>query len=77
MYNPKKTYIAYFTGRTKGAIGISQHYSTTVRGIDEEDARINLYERYDHILQLKLKLVHEDTEYDHRLDLKMTFYQGQ
>lgn len=81
MYNPKKTYIAYFTGKTKDAIGRSQNYSTTVRGIDEEEARINLYERYDHIIQLKLKLINEDTEYDYWSnyinDIRMAFLQGQ
>lgn len=45
---------ATFHGRVKGAIGISHVITTTVKGENEEAARLALYEGYEHVLQLKL-----------------------
>jgi len=50
-----KTYSATFTGRTKNAIGITYKIQTTVEGTDEENARINLYDRFEHVIGLELK----------------------
>lgn len=49
-----KTYKATFTGREVNAIGIFYPITTTVQGANEEQARINLYDRYDHIMGLVL-----------------------
>ena len=49
-----KTYTAKFTGREVNAIGIFYPITTTVQGENEEQARINLYERYEHIMGLTL-----------------------
>lgn len=48
------TYQAKFTGRTVGAIGIFYPITTTVDGDNEDDARLRLYDRFDHIMGLKL-----------------------
>lgn len=52
-----KTYTATFNGRTKDAIGITYVITDTVDGTDEENARINLYDKYEHIRCLELKEV--------------------
>lgn len=49
-----KTYKAKFTGRTKGAIGIFYRIETTVTGENEEQARLNLYDRFENISSLVL-----------------------
>lgn len=47
-------YQATFTGRTVGAIGVFYPITTTVDGDNEDDARLRLYDRFDHIMGLKL-----------------------
>lgn len=51
------TYRATFYGKNRGAIGIFLRFYTVVQGENEEQAHINLYERYDHIISLTLKEV--------------------
>lgn len=48
-------YAAKFVGRLKGAIGIFYPISTHCYGDNPEAARLNLYDRYDHIQQLRLE----------------------
>ena len=50
------TYNATFTGRTRGAIGKFYPIRTTVSGENKEKARHNLYDRYEHISNLTLKV---------------------
>lgn len=52
-----KIYKATFHGRTKNAIGICYTITDTVCGTDEENARINLYDKYEHIMGLELSEV--------------------
>ena len=52
-----KTYNATFHGRTKDAIGITYAITDTTYGTDEESARLNLYDKYEHIRGLKLEEV--------------------
>jgi hypothetical protein len=52
-----KLYQATFRGRKAGAIGIFYTITTTVKGKDKKEARLNLYKDYDHIMNLKLKEV--------------------
>lgn len=47
-------YRATFTGRKVGAIGVFYSISTEVEGSTPEQARLNLYERFDHIRDLTL-----------------------
>jgi hypothetical protein len=48
-------YIASFQGTVVGSLGFPHIFSgIEVEGTDEEDARINLYERYEHVMFLKL-----------------------
>jgi len=51
-------YTAQFQGRTRGAIGVNYNISTKVEGENTSQARLNLYDRFDHIHNLTLK---EDT----------------
>jgi hypothetical protein len=53
-------YKAIFTGRTKNAIGIFYQITDTVEGKNEEEARLNLYNKYEHIHQLTLKEIKEE-----------------
>lgn len=46
---------AKFNGRPVNSIGIMLPITTFAYGDDEESARLNLYERYDHIMFLKLE----------------------
>lgn len=41
-----------FTGRQKGAIGIFHRCKDIVIASDEVDARLKLYDRWEHITQL-------------------------
>lgn len=50
------TYKAKFTGREVGAIGQLHKITTTVTGESEEQARLNLYDRWDHIQDLTLTM---------------------
>ncbi len=50
-------YEVTFTGRLCNAIGIFYGISDRVFGKDIEDARLNLYEKYEHIQHLKITLV--------------------
>lgn len=49
-----KHYHAKFIGRTKGAIGIFYPIEALTKGVDEEAARLALFDDYEHIQQLKL-----------------------
>ena len=51
-------YKATFRGREKDAIGIFYQIDTTVQGNDDEGARLNLYDRFDHVTGLKLERVY-------------------
>ena len=50
-----KTYTARFTGRKVSAIGITYYIVTQVDGENEENAALNLYDRYEHISGLRLE----------------------
>lgn len=50
----ERTYKALFNGRSKGAIGSLHTIYTTVKAKNLEEARLKLYERYEHITNLKL-----------------------
>lgn len=52
-----KQYEAIFTGRAWGAIGSSEKIVDIVWGVDENDAILDLYERWEHIQNPKLKLI--------------------
>ena len=54
-----KKYQANFTGREVGAIGIFYNISDTVKAENEEDVRLKLYDKYEHISQLTLKEIKE------------------
>ena len=47
-------YKAKFMGRKINAGGVFYEIETTVEGADTESARLNLYERYEHISKLEL-----------------------
>jgi hypothetical protein len=49
-----KNYRASFTGRKVGAIGITYFIIDYVEAENEEQARLKLYDRYEHITGLKL-----------------------
>ena len=49
-------YQATFTGREVGAIGKFYPITATTQGDNEEQARLNLYDRYEHITGLKLEM---------------------
>lgn len=55
-----KTYRVNFKGRQVGAIGIFYAIADTVQGEDEEQARLKLYEKYEHISGLKLTEIKTD-----------------
>jgi hypothetical protein len=50
-----KKFHASFRGRLRGAIGSFYQTSTDVEGINEYEARINLYKTHEHISGLTLK----------------------
>ena len=54
LFAPEITYKAIFDGRKIGAIGVSGSITTEVKGENPEHARLKLYDRFDHIHQLKL-----------------------
>ena len=49
-----KKYSAEFSGREKGAIGICHNIKTEIEGGNPEEAQENLYEKFEHIQNLKL-----------------------
>jgi hypothetical protein len=49
-----KTYRAEFTGREKNAIGIFYPITDEVKGENEEQAGLNLYDKWEHVHGLKL-----------------------
>lgn len=55
-----KTYDVVFKGREINAIGIFYTIHTTVKGNDEHDALMNLYEKYDHISFPRFTEIRED-----------------
>lgn len=50
-----KTYIATFTGRLRGAIGIFYPCRVAVQGENEEAATLRLYDTHEHLKGLKLR----------------------
>lgn len=44
-----KTFKITFNGRTKGAIGITYTITDTFQGETLEDAKLNMYDKYEHI----------------------------
>ena len=54
-----KKYRAKFTGRELNAIGIFYEIDTVVLGKDEEDANINLHDRFEHIMHLELEAIND------------------
>jgi hypothetical protein len=48
------TYAVSFVGRRVGAIGIFQRYNITVKAPSWEEARMCLYEKYEHISELSI-----------------------
>lgn len=52
--DPDHTYNATFTGRTRGAIGKFYKITTTVVAKDVHHATVKLYEKYEHLANLKL-----------------------
>jgi len=49
------TYLANFIGRENGAIGVTYEITERVKADDIEQARLALYEKYEHISGLVLK----------------------
>jgi hypothetical protein len=47
-------YVARFTGRMVGAIGITYPISATVEASNPQEASLKLYDRYEHIFGLVL-----------------------
>lgn len=47
-------YEARFIGRNAGALGVRSDIIATVQGSTPEQARLNLYERFEHISNLHL-----------------------
>lgn len=56
MSDTINVYRARFWGRKVGSIGLPDHYFTTVAGVNEEDARLRLYDRFEHITGLEMTL---------------------
>lgn len=54
----QKAYLATFKGRQVGAIGIFHDIRDVTFGDNEEEARLSLYDRFEHISGLTLKEVH-------------------
>jgi hypothetical protein len=53
-------YIAHFTGRLNGAIGITYPITEKVEAPDEEKARLELYRKYEMIHQIWFEKDKED-----------------
>lgn len=49
-----KHYTFSFIGCEKGAIGAHYNIKATTIAENEEDAKLKLYDKYDHIIQCKL-----------------------
>lgn len=49
-----KNYRALFNGRVRGAIGVFEYFDVMVEAENEEQARLRLYDKYDHIIGLTL-----------------------
>lgn len=50
-----KRYTASFTGRKVGAIGITYYIQDWVEAENEEQAKLKLYDKYEHITGLNLR----------------------
>lgn len=48
-------YQATFIGRLSGSQGISCEITAEVQGDNEEEARLRLYDHYEHIMKLRLE----------------------
>ena len=49
-----KTYKATFIGRLKSAIGITYKITDKVKAENEKEANLKLYDKYEHISNLKI-----------------------
>ncbi len=58
-------YTATFVGRGIGAIGVFYPITALVEGLNEKDARLKLYNRYEHITHLKLTEVKDHEHHNH------------
>lgn len=52
-----KEYTISFTGRLKDAIGVVYKITASVEAQTEKDAILKLYDKYEHILQPKVKKI--------------------
>jgi hypothetical protein len=52
-----RTYVATFIGRQVGAIGKFYGITAHVEARNEAEATLSLYDRYEHISQLELKVL--------------------
>jgi hypothetical protein len=52
-----RKYKANFEGRERGAIGIFYPISTTTEGYNEDEAKLKLYDNFEHIKNLKLTAI--------------------
>ena len=53
-------YKADFFGRKLGAIGSFYAITTETHGANEEEAKLSLYDRYEHVLKLKLTPIEQE-----------------
>jgi hypothetical protein len=56
------TYKIIFTGRTKGALGITYSIEEEVQANNPEEARLKLYDRYEHIMMTACFNMDEEEE---------------
>lgn len=54
-----KTFKVTFYGRTKNALGIRYNITDTVQAEKIEDVRLALYDKYEHICNLKIEEVQD------------------
>ena len=71
-----KDYLARFFGRTNGAIGIRYNIETHVSGKNKEDARIKLYDRFEHISELELLDTNKSTNQSLEHDMRYEYVGG-
>jgi hypothetical protein len=56
MSDTINVYKARFYGKKVGSIGLPSPYVTTVTGINRQDAELRLYDRFEHISGLDMRL---------------------
>lgn len=57
--NKLNKYNCSFTGREVGAIGVFFHVNYTVEAKNEELAHLKIYDKYEHLTDVKIELVKE------------------